>query len=458
MFFTPSLFVDFLLLLILLLILAHSLSLYWRGRWFVFDPINFFWVGVSVLYIQQPISYYDNFQKWYGDPLIIETLAWVAFGILFLIIGYEANWGKRWAEKIPQMPRQLSSKGLTISALLLICVGLLGWKVMFDSAGGLHAWASVARGKTDWENLSGYTAVVAALAPLGVSLLVLNAEMYRAKLFYRFIAWMFMAGVLLWMFYLGSRSRVIFTVVSALLIWYLPRRTNPPVALLLPVFFALMLITSFQQYYRGYFYDFSFHFGQIDWTEARETILPDFFGEKHKQSNKISKGIEFSCTIAVINLVPRYVDYNYGYSQLEFLTHPIPRSLWPEKRYPHYEAFTPIYLRGGLTKKWVTHVYRPFLSGPSFGYIGHWYAVGGWVVLILAGLVTGSLLRAIRSIYDRSEGRGGDLVLFMVMAPVGFLDVAGEPFFWMFTIPLTLIPLVILVYMARHYERQHAYT
>jgi len=287
-------------------------------------------------------------------------------------------------------------------------------------------------------------AALAALVPVGVNLLVFYGEIYRAHPVYRIIAWVLQLAVLLWMCYLGSRFRVIFTVVSSLMIWYLPRRKNPPFLLLAPIFAVLVIGTTFQEQYRGYFYDFSFHFDKMNWAEVAETVLPSFVtGTSRKKG--VSKGMEFSCTAAVVKLVPRSVEYNYGYSELEFFTKPIPRAWWPEKRYPHYEAFTPIYLQGDLTNHWVTYVYRPFLGGPSFGYVGHWYAVGGPLMLIGAGLFTGGLLRAIRSIYDRSLGSEGDLVIYMVLSTVGFNDMTGVPLWWIFDLTLILIPLITLV-------------
>jgi hypothetical protein len=451
MFFTPSLSVDLLLLAIMLLILGHAWSVFKKGRWFVFDPLNFFWVGAFVIYIKQPISYYQSLKLWYGNEGITETLLWVLFGVFFVIIGYEANWGKRWGMKIPKMPRRLSPNGLLIVAIVIIAAGLFGWKAIFDSAGGLNAWSSESRGKADWENLSGFTSALAALVPVGVTLFVLHGEMHRASPIFRVFAWILQLSVLLWMFYLGSRYRVIFVVVAVFMVWYLPRRKNPPLLLLVPVFIALMIVTSFQEHYRSYFYDFSFHFDRVDWSDVAATVLPSF--ETAHPKAKVSKGMEFSCTASVVKLVPKHVDYNYGYSELEFFTRPIPRGWWPEKRYPHFEAFTPIYHKGDLSKHWVTYVYRPFLGGPSFGYIGHWYAVGGPFMLIAAGLFTGGLLRAIRSIYDRSGGSEGDIIIYMILSPVGFNDVTGVPLWWIFDFTLTLIPLLIAVNLVKRKKR-----
>ena len=120
------------------------------------------------------------------------------------------------------------------------------------------------------------------------------------------------------------------------------------------------------------------------------------------------------------------------------------------KRYPQYEAFTPIYQMEDLSRYWVPNVTTPILAGPAFGYIGHWYAVGGAVALVFAGLFTGGLFRAVRTILNRPEKREGDLVLYMlVIVPIGFGEAASTPLFWILTLPPMLMPLLVLVYLAR---------
>jgi hypothetical protein len=159
--------------------------------------------------------------------------------------------------------------------------------------------------------------------------------------------------------------------------------------------------------------------------------------------------------MATVKLVPNKIPFNYGYSELEFLTRIVPRSIWPEKRYPHYEAFTPIYQMEDLSRHWVPYATTPILEGPSFGYVGHWYAVGGAVALVFAGLFTGGLFRAIRTIFNRPEKREGDLVLYMlVIVAIGFGDAASTPLFWIFTLPLMLMPLLVLVYLTRRRDRK----
>lgn len=453
---TSSILIDFLLIGIFFILLGHSWVLYQRRRFVVFDPLNFFWAGALVIYVIQPIQYYEQLIAWYGEGVILETLFWIAFGIAFVIIGYEARRGVRWGRKIPEMPQKLSPKGLFTVAFVLIVAGLYGWKLTFDSGGGLLKWAATSRGGSDYENLSNYVTALAALVPVGVGLLLLHVEMHRANVLLRFFAWVLWLGLLIWMLYLGTRSRTIFLVVIALVAWFLPKRQNPPLWLLVPTFITLFIVTSFLAQYRGYFKDFSFNFDQIDWVEAAGDVLPGFLTDVDTSRTKVGgKGLEFSCTAAVIDLVPEQVDYNYGYSQLEFFTRAIPHAWWPEKRYPQYEAFTPIYEKGGLSGWWVPNTHVPILAGPSFGYVGHWYAVGGPLMLIVAGLFTGGYFRAIRSIYDRPGRNEGDLILYMVLIPIGFGDATGVPMWWIFSLPLTLIPLLTLVYFVKRKKRRH---
>jgi hypothetical protein len=456
MIFTPSIVVDVLLLMIAGIMVGHGLTLKLRRRFFVFDPLNMFWAGAIILYLYQPIAFFDYFVAWYGQDVLEETLLWVLLGLSFVVIGYEGRWGVRWGKMVPALPQHLSRQGLFGAALSLIALGLGGYSVEFASAGGIERWASVARGGTDWDKVSGYSAILTSLLPAGVGLLVLHVEMHRATPLRRSLAWLVFALMLLWFFYLGTRNGTIVMVMTALMAYYLPRRKNPRPLLLAVIFLALFATSNFLAKYRQNFFNLSFNFEKIDWDEAIAQSLPGILpGTQVRNKAFVSKGIEFSCTMAAVKLVPNVIPFNYGYSELEFLTRIVPRGIWPEKRYPEYEAFTPIYQMEDLSRYWIPYATTPILAGPAFGYIGHWYAVGGAIALVFAGLFTGGLFRAIRAIFNRPEKREGDLVLYMlVIIPIGFGDAASTPLFWIFTLPLILMPVLVLLYLTRRRDRK----
>lgn len=456
MIFTSSVAVDVLLLMIVGVMVGHGLTLKSRRRFLVFDPLNMFWAGAIILYLYQPIAYFDYFVAWYGLDVLKETLLWVLFGLTFVVIGYEGRWGVRWGRMVPALPQHLSPQGLFGVALSLTALGLCGYFVQFSSAGGIARWTSVARGGTDWDKVSGYSAILTALLPAGIGLLVLHVEMHRVTVLKRSLAWLVTALLIFWYFYLGTRIGIIAMVMTALMAYFLPRRRNPRTLLLAAVFLTLFATSNFLAQYRQNFFNLSFNFEKINWDEAIAESLPGIIPGAHARNKApLSRGIEFSCTMASVKLVPGEIPFNYGYSELEFLTRIVPRSIWPDKHYPHYEAFTPIYQRADLSGYWVTYGNTPILAGPAFGYIGHWYAVGGAVALVLAGLFTGGLFRAIRTIFNRPERREGDLVLYMlVIMPIGFGDAASTPLFWIFTLPLILMPLLVLLYLTRRRNKK----
>jgi hypothetical protein len=59
------------------------------------------------------------------------------------------------------------------------------------------------------------------------------------------------------------------------------------------------------------------------------------------------------------------------------------------------------------------------------------------------------MFRAIRYIYDRQPGNEGDVVLYASLVPLGFGEAAGEPLMFLFTLPFTLGPLLIVLWWCR---------
>jgi hypothetical protein len=250
--------------------------------------------------------------------------------------------------------------------------------------------------------------------------------------------------------YLGTRSRTIQYTALLMMAYYLPRRRSPAPWLIALVFAGLFVLVGFQAGYRSQFTDLSLHLERVDLTEARLQILPGFAGgSRELQLGRVSSGAEFNCVMAAVELVPTRVPYNYGSCLLEFATRLIPRQFWPAKRYPHYEAFTPIYDQGNLSAFWVTGTRVPIMAGPAFTFVGHYYAMGGPLALVVAGLLTGTLFRLIRSVYELAPGNQSAIVIYPWLVGIGFFEAAGTPLFWIFTVPVVLLPLGLAIYLAR---------
>lgn len=447
---TPSLIVDLALLALLGVIVLHSLRL-WKKRWWLFcDPLNIFWVAALTCYVAQPVAFYEVFADWHGEELIAMTLAWVAFGFLFVILGYESPLGKRLGIALPATPARLNPNRFAISASVLIALGLAGYAYLMASAGGPEEWLSVSRGGTDLESISGYLGQLEHLLPLGVVLLLFHANMHSVSKIKKVAVGVAASLLMLFLIYLGSRSRVIYLALAILSAYYLPRRRNPPSWLLVGVFIVSFVAAQFIGVYRHNFSNLSFNLDRIDMAEARAIVLPSFLGgDPSAQYDLVPGGIEFNVVLSVIRLVPDIIQYNLGYGHLEIFTRPIPRALWPDKRYPHMESVQGVLRAANLTGSVVITSERELLAGPSFTFTGHWYYVGGPIGLIFGGLVTGILFRLIRTVYDRSPGSEGDVLLFASSMMIGFGEAVATPFLFLTSLPFQLGPLVVVLWLSR---------
>lgn len=449
-----SLTANPLLLAIVGVMVAHSWHLWRKGRWLAFDPLNAFWAGALVCYVYQPLSFGDVYAAWHAPGVLEETLSWVLFSLLFVIAGYEAKVGVKLGLKIPALPARLAPRRLVAAGIALMALGFLGYAYLVNTAGGLDEWLSVGRGGTNWEAVSGYVAQLEFVLPVGVMLLAFYASLYRPRLIARVAVAVTCAAMWVWLVYLGSRSRTIGFTLSLMTAYYLPRRRSPSLKLLALVFVGLLAIVTFQASYRSNFTGLSFNFDRLDLDEVKDSLLPDWAGGASKgNAVDTSTSAEFNCVMTVVELVPQRIGYNYGYSHLELFTRVIPRAIWPEKRYPHAEAYTPILREGGLSTAVIPTAKEELLMGPSFTFVGHWYSVGGPIALVIFGFLTGVGFRAIRTIYDRAPTSQGDIIFYSSLIILGFWEVSGEPLFFLFYFPFTHGPLAILLWLSRERRR-----
>jgi len=451
MIFTPSVITDVFILLTIGLFGWHIRKLQRQRRWTVFDPLNYFWVGAFVIYVFEVMSNYDTFELWYGQAAVEDAMMWTFFGLVMLHVGYHMKLGRQLSDRLPALPPRLARIPFLWASISFIIAGLWGWIVIFDSSGGLHEWATQPRGNVDWEAISGYVGTIADLLNVGVFLLLIYAEWSRSRLVVRILAWVFLGLLLLFFLYLGTRSRTILVVLVALMAWSLPRRRSPPVLVLVPLFVCLLIVVRFQEYYRDHFHDLSFNFQEINWEEVPYRVLPGFFFGDRAVSTA-ERGSEFSITAAVVDLVPDRIHYAHGIEFLQVVTQPIPRALWPGKRYPMNESWTPIYEMTGASDYWVDYVAVPFLAGPAPGFVASWYYNGGPLGLAIGGILVGILLRIVRGIYDMTGTNESYFIIYFLVGPIGFGEAVGHPFGFVYSLPLLLVPLVFMLRLIRRKE------
>jgi hypothetical protein len=355
------------------------------------------------------------------------------------------------------MPRQLNERRLAAAGVSLILLALLGYWHLITSAGGVTQWLAEGRGATQWENVSGYLATLTVLLPFGAIILAFRSVMFDVHWVDSLFSWTVALLIWLWLVYMGTRSGTILMSLGLLSAAYMPKRKSPPLPLLMIIGIGLYFLVNFQAGYRHYFTGLSFHLDEINWVEAKENLFPVWLGGSRRADTIDSTPYaEFNCAMTVVEVVPSRIPYNYGSGHLELFTRPIPRSLWPDKRYPFYETYTPIFKEGNLTTSTIATARENLLTGPSFSFVGHWYSVGGPLAVIVFAFLTGCFLRMLRTLYDRSATSQGDMILYASLIYLGFLEAASEPLCWLYTLPLTHIPLIGALFWCRRRSNDSA--
>lgn len=428
---------------IIAMMIGHAWLCARRGRFLVLDPLNTFWGGALVCYVWQPIVHFDSLVSWRGVEIIERTLLLIVLSVAGLILGYEARLGRRIALRIPAMHAQLAPNPMRLSGLGVTALGLLGYAYLVASAGSWSAWLSHGRGGTDWGSVSGYWAQLIYLLPVGLSILLFHVGFHAVAGLERILVWTSGFVYWLWIVYLGSRSMMIGFTLVLLSAYYLPRRRNPPLALAAALAAGMLVLVQFQAAYRSRFTNLTI-LGNLDPEEVRASSS-EWLVSGSSRTSEANTGLEFNCAAAVVEIVPERVDYNFGYAHLEKLTRPIPRALWPDKIYPALRAHTPIYREGGLSATPIATSKEPLLAGPTLTFLGHWYAVGGFLAVALAAFATGALFRALRRVYDRQPGNEGDVMLYAMLFPIGFTECAAEPLIFVFTLPFPILALLLVV-------------
>lgn len=427
----------------------HTGQLIRQRRWNAFDPLNAFWAGVLVVYVLQPLSNGELYDSWHPQGVMERSCFWIFVSMCFVIVGYESRLGSNLMRKVPPLPARLHPLKVQWFAYIAIAIGAAGYVYQFSSAGGFENWAAVGRGGTDWKAVSAGLAQMADLLPFGIALLILEVELHGCTPGKRVIAWGLGGGMWLWLFYLGSRSRIIVYACALLACYYIPRRRNPSRLALALCSFVLLVAAEFLGQYRSQFTDLSLNIQSEDLQSIGENVLPAWLGG-NPESDRASRhrGAEFNCVMSVIEVVPDAVPFDKGRALLEFVTRPIPRQIWPEKRYPALEYITPIMEAASIPGARIETSTATLIAGPAFTFVGYWYGIGGPVALGVMGFFTGALFRLIRGFYDRGTGEA-DAILYMTLAPIAFTEAAGVPLFFVFTLPYTLVPVLIAFRICR---------
>ena len=216
---------------------------------------------------------------------------------------------------------------------------------------------------------------------------------------------------------MGFRHRIVIMILSMAATTYLMQRKRPHLWTILLAAVGMLLMAGLIVLTRTY--GMGLDLSQIAGMGLIDILLGGF-----------NDAGTFFTTALVIDSIPKTFPY-VGLNPLWIaLTIPIPRSLWPDKPLPIFLQYFQ-YLTGTM--------------GQAVPVVGEHYMMGGWIGLLIGGLLIGMLYRRFWEFYRANPGNPLVIVLYAVswalIFPVinrGYLAQTLMEFFF------DLLPLVVL--------------
>lgn len=325
--------------------------------------------------------------------LNVESELYVLLTFIFLYLGYLGT-RRKIKLKMPSVNRIPSNWRFATLSLIVLVVTF----IFFSIQGGVIQWIS------SWGASGGRRAATEAFGPilrlLEVAYFVpLTWYAYRGNKAFRsslFIV-VLLVTVFLGFFATGSRSSVMLTILSFLVIYSLRTRKLPILRYIGAAAVFFVLFGLFGQIRSAS----TFNQGNIDVDE----ISLDYSENLKRAVAEANEWASLGADIAIYYNVPEEHSYLYGKTYAAFLTFWLPRSLWADK--PHgagYYLGKEIYgAPAGIPPTAVAEAYW------NFGIIG---------VMLLAFL-NGALIRVISEAFVRYDHIPAIRVIYVVILVTG---------------------------------------
>jgi len=420
---------DFVMLASVLgaLLVAPVLIAAVRGAFFPLEAIYFWLPLFAYVYLVKPtvrLLSEDQFAAGEHDLNWAMTVAIV--GLLAFYMGYYSKLGTKMADHVPAMTGEVSSDRLRVVAWTFIAIGAAGlWAYMETSGGWREFWSKPhgLGGKT--EHTTAYLYQLPELMIVGFFLIVYDA-MTGPRLDLAAVGRVLFASIggigvysILW----SRRTFILWTMITVFILYFLRKSKFPNIMTILLfatlVFAAVVAALAYRPY---------LHLGSS--AEELASVAP----LEHTVSTASQEGDEFDSFLAIVDLYPEYISYDYFSIYARIPLHPIPRFLWPDK--------PPLYV-----SSWDAFLFQSRITwGASESLLGDLYIQMGILGVFIGMVVSGVLWRFFFA-YLQKAPSSGFMQLFYAVAignvPTYIAQSAISAFWkWM---PL-IMPSVVFAY------------
>ncbi len=406
--------------LLLLLVLVVPVPLVVRARQGKLDflePIALFVIGFLAIYVARPLAQVGYNQTDIGPglytfPGLNQALLIALVGVIAVYVGYALPAGRRVVARARALPGDWDSETAAFVSLGIILFGLLLWSVFLAQAGGLSELQAYIHGRSAsdpgaFQNSSGYF-YLGPFVAIPAALILLETNAKRRSLLLVLAGILAVAFVLLITVPRGDRTFILVLVLPLIAQRALRTGRRPRVAtVVVAAVVGIFVVTVLVQYRR---------------VETRQGSLPQAFGHAAVHPAEELKAFLLGSDTEMFPLMTVLVDQVHGHvpftTVTSLLASPIPGSLWPGK--PR-DPDTVFYRTEFPTEAAITN------SGNALSVVGSYWYDGGYIGLVVYGVLTGILFRALWEYRLRFPQNRGVRLFYAACLPYVIVLIRGNP-------------------------------
>jgi hypothetical protein len=342
----------------------------------------------------------------------------------------------RLADRLPRLPVDPSEEGVFAAAWILVALGLVGYAA-FAIPLGLSPLTILRGGVyvnpeegTAYFYLAPFLIVPAALLLLWVGIRTRSAlpSILGISLAAVMVNSLAPAGNRLWLM----------TLLASLAIYPVLRSGwRPPRVLVLALVVPLLYVVVALR-------DLDATTTPLGMVNAVATAVAN----TDKSVRELTTGADtemFDALNAEIQYVPSEVPYEPLLSVRSLVTHPVPRSIWPEKPYPADNVLNEYFFgRTGVKKS---------SASVAYSLMGSFWLDGGWATVVLGMWVTGVGLGVLRRYYERQAQNEWAMLFYAASLPFVVILLRGNLADTFSRTLFILVPLLVVPWLTSRIRR-----
>lgn len=385
-----------------------------QRRFDVFEPINFFVLGLFVLFLVRPLVELSHpgarqFEAYSDAPGFEKALLIALVGVAGLYIGYALSYGRVLGQRIPRVPTAWSPTTLGVLVFSLVMVGALLFAAFAAQVGqGLDSTVSYFKGRSTEVRTLGQSSAYFYYGPYLVVpatfLLLLGRQSQRRG---RWLLGAAITGVLALLITVprGDRTFVLAFLLPLLVLPYLRSGRRPKVRnLLLLIVIVIPAITVL---------------GEVRNVSSRDNVsgrVATAFSRPDRSLLEFMLGQDtsmFTVLSLTAEVVPARLDHAPGRVISATLASPVPGLLWPAKPIQGDQVVYNVLFpdQAEVTR-----------SGNASGFLGGFYYDGGLIGVLLYAALMGLVSRALWE-WWRTHAQGNPGVHLVFAAALPFIIV-----------------------------------